>query len=338
MANDKTPSPENKVASAYVEVTTTGIPEVKQQLEQVKKAAEDVATSQESGQKKAAAATKQTEGSFDDLVKALSGDAKRAVDKANESMAGGQKKVADAAKETASQFEDIVSVSGALTAAVAVVGEMADKLFRINEQLAIMQLRAAQLQNRGNFNDANSPMTSSATQSYAGMDPLSMENLKQEIDLRQADVLRDEAIQAWRRQVGDFSDPINGARTTAVNVAASAIKTIGNILPGNIPAGIGISDDPKSEQFVPGLFESIGSNLNADTRRKELNDLRRFRSSFSPRLQGARAGSFTTQSNYEQQRGTLDAMQNMTLNDSSEATQELLRQILSELKRGSMRP
>ena len=335
MANDKTPSPENKVASAYVEVTTTGIPEVKQQLEQVKKAAEDVATSQEAGQKKAAAATKQTEGSFDDLVKALSGDAKQAVDKASESMAGGQKKVKDATKETAKEaktmgasFSEAAAIAAAFVGVAEIISDMAVKISRVNEELEIMRFRKEQLDARGASNLANSPMTTAENVSFAGIDQQGFAGMEKEIAIRSGRVAKDDAIQAFR---GDIMD-------NPLLAAASAFKTATQILPESFRPTLGMSDDINSAAYVPTLIDMISSNNNMDDRRKELNTARNARSAFSPRLQAARAGRFTTQSNYEQQRGTLDAMQNMTLNDSSEATQELLRQILSELKRGSMRP
>jgi hypothetical protein len=71
VANSGGPSPENKVASAFIEVQTTGVPQVQADLQKVKAATEQATGAQVAGQNKVTAAVQQTGGSFDDLRAAL---------------------------------------------------------------------------------------------------------------------------------------------------------------------------------------------------------------------------------------------------------------------------
>ena len=71
MANSGGPSPENKVASAFIEVQTTGVPQVQADLQKVKDATEQATGAQVAGQQKVAAATAKTGGTFADLRAAL---------------------------------------------------------------------------------------------------------------------------------------------------------------------------------------------------------------------------------------------------------------------------
>ena len=67
MANSGGPSPENKVASAFIEVQTTGVPQVQADLQKVKAATEQATGTQVAGQNKVTEAVAKTGGTFADL-------------------------------------------------------------------------------------------------------------------------------------------------------------------------------------------------------------------------------------------------------------------------------
>jgi hypothetical protein len=244
VANSGGPSPENKVASAFIEVQTTGVPQVQADLQKVKTATEQATGAQVAGQNKVTAAVQQTGGSFDDLRRKLNDGA-------------------PVAKDLVATLSDLKGVAETFFNIGKAIGDMVFNVAALQHEAERVKLLGLQSQARGQANLQNGPYGNAEAMKAAGVDPRGMSDLDQQIAQQEAVVRKYEAAMAY------MNDPDSSA-------VKGLLKSI----------GIAGSDDPESENYAPSLGLQFEAQNNLDPEREKLNQLRRARSRFAPRIRG----------------------------------------------------
>jgi hypothetical protein len=249
VANSGGPSPENKVASAFIEVQTTGVPQVQADLKKVKEATEQATGSQVAGQQKVAEATQKTTGTFADLRAKL-----------NDSV--------PVAQNLVTTLSDVKGVAEMFFSIGKAIGDMVANVAALQYEAERIKLQGLQADARGQANLQNGPYGNAEAMKAAGVDPRGMSDLDAQIAQQEQVVRRLAAIRAFTES---DENPVGSLLSNLIQTA-----TFGNAF----------SNDPSSPDFTPTFGEEKDAFRNFGPEQEKLNQLRRARSRFAPRIRG----------------------------------------------------